>query len=202
MYEMLEQMILAARRKRPQGWGNILFIVFLAISWAIGAILKAKSQKEEKKKTGERQLKGKPGGRAAEVTKKSPFQKIRLALEAELQRQGLQTQQPQRKLARPQPTAQKVAVKREPDVPAPALEPGTQKVQPEFQELPEFTDKAVRELKDKRIGVSVQKPQAQYLSKILLDYSEPDELKRAILHYEILGRPLSLRGPAGHIIGL
>jgi hypothetical protein len=202
MYEMLEQMILAARRKSPKGWGNILFVVFLAIFWAISAILKAKSKKAEEEKTGAQQLKRKPGGKPAEVTKKSPFQKIRLALEAELQRQGLQTQQPQRKLSRPQPTAQKVAVKREPDVPAPALEPGTQKVQPEFQELPEFTDKAVRELKDKRIGVPVQKPQAQYLSKILLDYSEPDELKRAILHYEILGRPLSLRGPAGHIIGL
>ena len=197
MYEMLEQIILAARRKSPKGWGNIIFIVFLAIVWAIGAILKVKSKKAEEEKTGGQQLKLKPEGRLAEVTKKGPFQKIRLALEAELQRQGLQTQQAQRKLARPHPAAQKFTAKTESVTQIPALEQPTSQVQQEFQELPHFTDKAVRELKGKSISAPVQIQQAKYLSEILLDYSDPDELKRAILHYEILGRPLSLRGPAG-----
>ena len=44
--------------------------------------------------------------------------------------------------------------------------------------------------------------ESKYLSEVLLDYVEPDELRMAILHYEILGRPLSLRDPSGQIIGL
>ena len=203
MYEILEQIVAAARRRRPEGWGNILFIAFLAIFWVIGAILKAKSQKEEKAKTGERQLKGKPAGKPSEVVKKSPFQEIRRAIEAEIQKQmGQQVQQPQKKVARPRPVVQKAAVKREPAVRAPALEPDTQTVQTGIEELPEFTGKAVKKLEDERISVKAEMPQAKHLAEILFDYSDPDELKRAILHYEILGRPLSLRGPAGHIIGL
>ncbi len=212
MNEVLAQIILAAQKKK--GWGNILFIVFLAIFWAIGGILKVRAKKAEDKKTGEEQLSGKPGVKPAEVTEvlpKGPFQKIRLAVETELQRQRqLQTQQAQRKLARPQPVAQKVAAKTERAIKIPALEPLeesklvplTPQVGPDFQELPEFTGKAVKELEDKRIVTPAEIPQAKYLSEILLDYADPDELKRAILHYEILGRPLSLRGPSGQIIGL
>jgi hypothetical protein len=44
--------------------------------------------------------------------------------------------------------------------------------------------------------------ESKYLSEVLLDYADPDELRMAILHYEILGMPLSLRGPSGQIIGL
>ena len=45
-------------------------------------------------------------------------------------------------------------------------------------------------------------PQEKYLSEILSDYENPENLRRAILHYEILGKPLSLREPGEHIIGL
>ena len=34
-------------------------------------------------------------------------------------------------------------------------------------------------------------------AQAVLDYSDPDALRRAILHYEILGKPLSLRDPFG-----
>ena len=212
MNEILAQIILAAREKK--GWGNILFIVFLALFWAIGGILKATRAKKAEEKAGGEELSQKPGGKPAEGIKglpKGPFQKIRRALEAELQNQRqLQAQQPQRKLARPQPAAQKVAAKTERAAQIPTLEPMEKaksarpipQIQPEFQELPEFTGKTVKNLKDMRIDAPSEIPQVKHLAEILLDYSDPDELKRAILHYEILGRPLSLRGPAGQIIGL
>lgn len=38
-----------------------------------------------------------------------------------------------------------------------------------------------------------QMPESEYLSELLKDYADPEELRRAILHYEILGKPLSLR---------
>ena len=211
MNEILEQIILASRRRGPKGWGNILFIVFLAIFWAISAIVKLKAKKTEEETEGEEQLSGKPGAKpAAGTTKEGPFQKIRSAIEAEVQKQRqLQEQQAQRKLARPQPAAQKVAAKTEP-ARIPALEPVKEakltrpiaQVQTKFQEIPDFTSKTVKKLKDKRIDSPSEIPQVKHLAEILLDYSDPNELKRAILHYEILGKPLSLRDPSQHIIGL
>ena len=85
MNEILEQIILVARRSSDKGWGNILFIVFLAILWAGSAILKLlKAKKSEEEKTGVKQLSGKPGGKPAEgTTKEGPFQKIPYALSIE-----------------------------------------------------------------------------------------------------------------------
>jgi hypothetical protein len=36
-------------------------------------------------------------------------------------------------------------------------------------------------------------PQAKYLSEFFSDYDDPEKLRKAILHYEILGKPISLR---------
>jgi len=214
MNEVLAQIILASRKGNNENWMKVLFPVLLALFWVISGILKAKSKKAEEEKEGEEQLSLKPGAKPPEVTKalpKGPFQKIRSAIEAEVQKQRqLQEQQAQRKLVRPQPAAQKVAIKTEPAARISALEPvedaklmrPTAQVQTKFQELPDFTSKTVQKLKGKRIDAPSEIPPAKHLTEILLDYSDPDELKRAILHYEILGKPLSLRGPSQHIIGL
>lgn len=226
MNEILAQIIILARRSRDtKGWGNIVFIVFLAIFWAIGGILKAKKNAQEKKAGGQG-LGPKPGGKPAEGTKakpKGPFQQIRAAVEAELQKQRelqLKAQEARRKVVRPKPVMRKVAAKpamrrvtTEPELATGihALEPmeetrlpgAVAQVEPKLEKLPEYTSKTVKAVGDKRaIVAAAQVPQARHLSEILKDYSHPDELKRAILHYEILGRPLSLRDPSGRIIGL
>jgi hypothetical protein len=100
------------------------------------------------------------------------------------------------------PAARKVATVKERAAQIPVLEPSTSEVEPKLQKLPEFTTKAIREVGAKRVRAPAEIPQSKHLSEILSDYSDPEELRRAILHYEILGRPLSLRGPEGHIIGL
>lgn len=43
--------------------------------------------------------------------------------------------------------------------------------------------------------------QSQSMSSVgsLLDYSDTDELKKAIILYEIIGKPLSIRGPVDHL---
>jgi len=84
----------------------------------------------------------------------------------------------------------------------PELSLPSSKVQPEFEELPEFTRKAVKKLGARRGAIPAEVPEAEHLPEILSDYDDPEELRRAILHYEILGRPLSLRDPSGRIIGL
>ena len=92
---------------------------------------------------------------------------------------GTRPRQQHRKMARPQP-------------------------KPGLEELPEFTGKPTKKPKDKHLGIPTpaEIPAARYLSELLSDYADPGDLKRAILHYEILGKPLSLRCPSEHIIGL
>jgi hypothetical protein len=217
MNEILAQVMILARRSRdPTNWGNIIFIVLLATFWAISGILKAKKNAQEKKAGGQG-LGPKPGGKPAEGTKAKPkgaFQQIRAAVEAELQKQRelqLQAQQARRKVVRPKPAVRKVAIKPERAAGIRSIEPTEEtrlpivisEVEPKLEKLPEYTIKTVKAVGSERaVAAAAQIPQTKYLSEILMDYSDPDDLKRAILHYEILGRPLSLRDPSGHIIGL
>jgi hypothetical protein len=88
--------------------------------------------------------------------------------------------------------------------PAPAPKQAVPKpqVKPDIQQLPDFTSKTVKELDDKRVAIPAKLPQAKHLAELRLDYADPEELRRAILHYEILGKPLSLRDPSESVIGL
>jgi hypothetical protein len=87
-----------------------------------------------------------------------------------------------------------------------------------LEELPEFTAEMVLAIpatvkknvrlssveapEVMRVDMPTEIPRAKYLSEILSDYDDTEKLRRAILHYEILGKPLSLRDPSEHIIGL
>jgi len=218
MNELLTQIILAARRRDGKSWTNILFIVGLAIFWIIGGILKARANKT--KQEGEEQLPRKPGFkppdragvRKPRAVEKTPHEQVqRPTARTPYRREPQpQIQPPRRKITRLQPAAQMFAAKKvqaaplgtielleEPELPQPAPQ-----VEPDLEELPEFTAKAVKELEDIRVRTPAETPQRKYLAEVLLDYADPDDLKTAILHYEILGRPLSLRDPSAHIIGL
>ncbi len=196
---------------------NILFIVGLAIFWVIGGILKARANKKQE---GEEQLTRKPGlapSDRAGVAKpraieKTPYEQVQRPPARPPYRREPQPQiePPRRKIVRPQPAAQMFAAEKEQAIPAETVElleePGlpqpAPQVQPDLGELPEFTSKTVKGLGDMGAAIPAETARAKYLAEILLDYSDPDDLKRAILHYEILGRPLSLRDPSQHIIGL
>ena len=130
-----------------------------------------------------------------------------------------QAQPPRRKIVRPQPAGRKSSIKTEQAIELPTLEaletpkvsPPISQLQVDLEELPEFTVETVKKdirlssvaveaLGAKRIGIAGETPQTKYLAEILLDYDDPEKLRRAILHYEILGKPLSLRDPSEHII--
>ncbi|NIM17679.1 MAG: hypothetical protein GTO45_37420, partial [Candidatus Aminicenantes bacterium] len=114
-----------------------------------------------------------------------------------------QAQQARRKIMRPQPAVRKVSPQHERTAGIPTFEPAketglpsaTVQVEPKIEKIPEFADKTIKKVEDKRRAVARQLPRSRYLPGILSDYSDAEELKRAILHYEILGRPLSLRDP-------
>jgi hypothetical protein len=223
MNELLSQIILAARRRQDgKSWMNILFIVGLAVFWVIGGILKARANKKQKD---EEQLIRKPGPAPSDragvarpkAFEKTPYEQVQrpTARTPYIKEPRSQIQPPRRKIARLQHAAQQFAIKIKEEQAAPLetielleepeLPPPTPQVKPKFEELeglPDFTGKTVKELGDKRVRVPAETPRAKYLAEILLDYADPDDLRRAILHYEILGRPLSLRDPSQHIIGL
>ena len=217
MNDFLAQIILAAQNRDTKGWGNILFIVGLAVLWVIGGILKARANKKQKD---EEQLTRKPGlapsdragVREHKAVEKTPYEQVQRPTARTPYRREPQPQiePPRRKIARPQLFVQKFVTEKaqaapletielleEPELPVPTVQ-----LEHKFEELPEFTAKTAKELGDIRVRTPAETPRARYLAEILLDYSDPEDLKRAILHYEILGRPLSLRDPSAHIIGL
>jgi len=171
MNTFLTQTILAARNEDIEGWMNILIVVVLAVFWAIGGILKARTKKPEQE---QEQLADKPTRRQVAMP---------------------QVEQLRRKIRRPRPVIQITTPKK----PMPVL---TSEVleEPRLPELKPEVQPAVEEL-PQLISKPVERPEPELAIESLLDYADPDELRRAILHYEILGKPLSLRGPGEHVIG-
>ena len=196
------QVILARRNDGTEGWMNILIVIVLAVFWAIGGIVKAKAKKSE----GRDELPGparKPPTHGREAREQMLRQLQRPAGSVQDQRQQPRpaAQQPRTKFADLRAAVQKFAVEAEQAFqpqsgkPTPELEPALTEPQnpPETVELPESTGTSTKELQDEQVPEPEQMPESEYLSELLADYADPEELRRAILHYEILGKPLSLR---------
>jgi len=115
-----------------------------------------------------------------------------------------QTQPARRKVVRPQPVAEpQRAVQRPlemPELPELSL-PSPQFKLGIIEELPEFTSETLKKLEAKPVGIAATAPKVQEASEPILDYADTEALRKAILHYEILGRPLSVRDPSERITG-
>jgi hypothetical protein len=229
MNELLEKMSFLGQSNDVEGWMDILILVVVAAVYGLGAILKtAKSKKEEQEKNQRiqgPQKKPAKGGRglfeqfvmevkkAAEEAKKAtetaqqktlqkiPPQQAGLQKVAGQVRQISQTQVK----AAPAPAAKAPPVK-------PKISRSIPKVESEFDKFAQF-DKGIQGLpaiSTKVVGLSGKKKKKKHaetmeailVDDVLWDYDNPDELKRAIVHYEILGKPLALRNPDESIIGL
>ncbi len=229
MNALLAQLILAARGNDIEGWWNILILVIVAAVYGLGAILKTKRKKAEEQTEEEQELSRKPAHKPSTGSRgvlEQFVREIQRAVEPTEERESRPSVQPAPKqVARPQPVVRKYAAEAKqvsrvqpitppvkPKRPGLELSIPAPQVQPDFEELPEletgiealpeFTSKTVEGLVGKRKVMAEEVPKSKYLSEVLLDYADPDELRMAILHYEILGRPLSLRDPSGQIIGL
>jgi hypothetical protein len=205
MNYFLAQIIPAVQNRDVEDWTNILFIVVVAVLWAIGGIIKARANKTKLEEDEEESAR-KPTERERGVQKQLFERPRRPASPAPRKLYQPQVQQPSRKAVGPRLAVQKFVTEAkeavEPvleslEVPKPKLSVPIPQVQAKLQEVPDFTSKAIEKLKHKYASTAAETPQAKYLSEILLDYSDPDELRRAILHYEILGTPWALREPTG-----
>ena len=211
-------MIFIARSRDPDGWMNILVLVIIAAVYGLGVIIKAKGKKSQGQT--EEELGRKPARKPATGGRgvlEQFFNELRSLAEPTQGRESRPAGQPApKKITRPQPVVRKYAAEAKRLLAKHKLSIQAPQVRPDFEELqeietsleapPEFTSKTVKGLVSKRKDMAevpeAEVPESEYLSEVLLDYADPGELRTAILHYEILGRPLSLRDPSGQIIGL
>ena len=211
---LLTQIIVLARGD-DKGWMNILVMVVIAAVYGLGALIRAKGKKAEdqaqEQQTHKPQRKPSAGGRGI---LEQFFKEIQQVAEGKPTRETRPSgQTARRQTAHPQAAVRKYAAETKQarqthSISAPAkskLSKPAQQVQPDFEILSEidtgikahseFTTNVVG-LPGKRKRMPTQVAGSSYLSEVLSDYEDPNELKRAILHYEILGKPLALRDPA------
>jgi hypothetical protein len=204
---LLLQIILARRNDDAESWMNILFVIVLAIFWLIGGVIKAKANKPgaQDEKTPLKPVRKPPvHSREAREQMLRRLQRPAGSTQGQDQKPQPATQQPRMKFADLQAAVRKFAVEAEQ-----AFQPQSGKSTPELEpaltepqikaervKVTEPVSKTVKGLKDKQVSEPEQMPEPEYLSELLTDYADPEELRRAILHYEILGKPLSMRDQA------
>ena len=214
MYDLLLQIILARQNDDLDSYMNILFVVVLAVFWLIGGIIKAKANKSGA--GGDDNIPRKPPRKPPVHSREAREQMLkrleRPADSAQGQRQQPRpaTQKPRMKFADLQAAVRKFAVEAEKafdsgtkePVPKPRPTLTEPQIEVEKPKVAKPLTTTVEGLQEKRASEPSQIPESEYLLELLTDYADPDELRRAILHYEILGKPLSLRDPSDRGIGL
>jgi len=189
---LLAQLIQARRNEDLDGWMNILFVVVLAVFWALGGILKARKSAQGQQKT--------PSARPRQhLLKRSeryaaPAARRPVRPGAGQARDVLaEWRAAARKFAAEAEQAFRVQTAEPPPVPQHVLrEPETRPVTPES---PVFAARLPVTAEEPVAPGPLKTPPEEYLDEILSDYADSNQLRRAILHYEILGRPLALRDP-------
>jgi hypothetical protein len=200
MNSWLIQLVLAARnRSKDDGWSQILVFVILAIFYAVGSII---SKAKKAAKNGKGQKPSKPARKQQELTIDLRMLKQFFGLpeEPEEAKSAVQAGQEEfeQQAAKPQvakqkihPTVRKVSrsqpVMRKAPETSKIMEMEPQ-VQPKLEKVPGLTGES-------EVLTGIQ--QTKYLADILSDYEDAEKLRRAILHYEILGKPVSLREREG-----
>lgn len=181
MNHWLAQLVLAVRNGNEEnGWVQILVFVILAIFYAVGSIAKARANKTASK------ISHKPARKPPDLQVLKRFFGISEEPESSIQ-PITEEPEPQVTIQQVRPQGRKIA--------RPAIQQAAEpQVQPKIEKVPEFT------VAMPQVEVVMPIETSQYLSEILSDFENPESLRRAILHYEILGKPLSLREPSERFI--
>lgn len=183
---ILGQLILAARRSDgdENGWMQLLVFLVLGVFWAVGGIMKARAEKEAKKK----QLESEEI--PAQPTQQLPVRRYTI------QRQPIQ-KVPERPVIR-----QSTPISRPMVRPAPIYKQ-TSRFQKPSTISSSTLDKTLSKVSryaEKQIESAEKKAAGEKITAVLTDSSRSvvtldsvEELRAAILHCEILGHPVALR---------
>jgi hypothetical protein len=176
MLMYLAQMMLAKRNDEDGGWVQLLIFIIVAIFYSMGGLLKAKGKKNQEAQ----QKPAKPGLQPQRQQKVSRLMQLRDEAIA-AQRRIREAKQ-----------AQKARIPEETDILL------SQKTSQELEEKLFGADSASK-VPPKSIDLDTlqYKPnddtEDQLLHEQLVDFSEPDNLRKAIIYSEILGKPIALR---------
>jgi hypothetical protein len=161
-----------------------LIFVIIAVIYALGGILKKAKDRRiilEDEEGIERPV---PGRQKRQQQRRSESRRVKTPQKRWFVSGEEDVKRPRHVLAAAKPKASK-PVKTKP----PALEPSVS-----------ILDVGLKEA-EKLLGETIAAPEPsnkkkQYITvELPVHLQDPDELRRAILHYEILGRPISLREP-------
>jgi hypothetical protein len=208
MNDFVTQIICAARRPdfEDNGWVQLLVFLVVAVIYALGSIVKTK---KGRKAEGQEQKSSfgfsRKAGQKLPTTGKTRKQRIE-EVEPRPAPTSSGPQTPRRVTIRPAADWTEVVGK--------VLEAVTG-VTPTFGEPPAVSEAGMSKPKVSPIpppgvGQAIEpavrtpsKPEGflmpsevpvpAYLTEILTDYADPEKVRKVILHYEILGKPLSLR---------
>ncbi len=200
MFEFLKIILASNGERKFNDWKNILFVVVLVAFWAIGGILKAKSSKGRagEDEGAERRGPGPVRGRREGPTKvrQRPSARGILRPKAEPGPERPTMRRVQRPIRMRTLEVGRRPVSRE----TPAA--GEQDVHIELLEEPQ-TLETKQEIERRRGQVLAGLSQGLIFpsagrrlgAKALLDLDDVEKLRKAILHCEILGKPVALREP-------
>ena len=208
------QIILAAPEEVDK-WMDILFVVILAVFWFLRSFVKDKSKGFDSKADNRQQPSRKPQRGSSERAKSLWDQFIQQAREP-YEPVSRKTNRP--KVPQPQTKSSLLKgsaahkVSSEPKKPSFERQIPEQPIKPKLSMTIPAVDSSMPEISDLGIGIyGLSGPEKksdyledkpthvapeiseEYIYEDLFDHSHPEELQKAILHYEILGRPLSLR---------
>ncbi len=219
MSDFVTQFGLLAQQPDLENWANLLVVAVMAVLWLAGGLLKAMS----KKKSAQQAEQG-GAARQGQPPRESWQQRLARKAE-ELQRAIEQGGLPPSESADrpPQPPRGKIVVRQGPQGESvmvyervesqPAAQRQSQTARPRPAERAAVKKPRAASLSGETLASTLgpttesvvppdapdQKaeaaPESTDLSPAVLDYSDPDAIRKAILHYEILGTPLAMREP-------
>jgi hypothetical protein len=226
--EYAAQFDMLAQGSGIEEWVNILFIAIMAILWLVGGLLKAASKRKPQQKPGGLAT-GSPQQQESwqeRLRRKAEEMQRRLEGQTGLRAEGERPRPAQRPTARPSQVpggkvtvregqkGESILVYEGPQTqtttsfgsPAPSqVQPSIERerhgppVRPISERLPRVTAGPPESLELGELKVETSDESAGFQSAEVIDYSDPDALKKAILHYEILGKPVALREESEHM---
>ncbi len=205
MNNIMTQIILAGRNDEVESWMNILFVVILAVFWALSGIIKARAKNIKGEEEPSLDKPSRSYQQPLNVSRKEKLThqpKQNVSVTSGLSRQyRLQVEQLRRRVNRPWPIVIKMAENK--NVSTIFSEESPQSIGLNDVEL-ERQQPILEQSESKKDKLTTESGKGQPLIQSvgsLLDYTSSEDLKKAVLNYEILGKPLSLRKPDEQIIG-
>jgi hypothetical protein len=194
--ELARQLDLLAQG--PDISSDVLILVVMAILWLVGGLAKVLTSKK-----GTGQQSPKEGSAVQAPIQRETWQQ-RLARKAREIQQAAETERKKMEQgARVQTSPPKPSPARSPSPPAGRVAVRTDQQgdsvmvyqQPAIKQEQQAAKESSRPLESNDAPSEATTPSLGFQPSAIIDYDDPDALKKAVLHYEILGRPLALREP-------